>query len=211
MDWLGLELRGACRANTRAAPSQIALQLPDRDPVIHAAAAHAQLTGNRGFGQTLVQQVFESHQSLPSVHRRLHEQGETQRGGGAGKPATRPRRAAECAISTGDSVQSQTGDDNIGLAERRIELPQGFAVAKSGLVLPAPLTTIAPHRILARGRLKVPSTVCHGGVVGRPARLTVTCGGERRPPDWATESWSGAEARHLHAADSLLQLHRAEP
>jgi len=56
---VGLELRGACRANARAAPGQIALQLPGRDPVIHAAAAHAQLTGNRGFGQTLVQQVFE--------------------------------------------------------------------------------------------------------------------------------------------------------
>lgn len=56
---VGGQAGGPSDPDAAAAPRQIAVHLPGRDPVVDEAPADAQLPGNGGFGQALVQQVFE--------------------------------------------------------------------------------------------------------------------------------------------------------
>ena len=49
---------------------QIAFELTGLNQVVHEAAADPESLGDRGLVQPLVQEVFEQHEGIPSVHRR---------------------------------------------------------------------------------------------------------------------------------------------
>src|SRR5581483_2988929 len=66
---IGIELRGArWGAAPRCWRAQVSLELSTLDPVVDDAAADAQLSRDRRLGKLLIQQVFEKHEFVPSVH-----------------------------------------------------------------------------------------------------------------------------------------------
>ena len=117
---VGVELGWSRHAAPGPRHAQIAIELPRLEQAVDRPPADAGLAGHRRLRQALVKQMAQQYQALPSVHGRLPAAGRRNLGQDAEPRVPGPGLPTECAISVGDSVQSQTGDDTT----REVELPR---------------------------------------------------------------------------------------